>query len=167
MNEIVYIIGLVFVLAIILISIDDVIWDIYYGFNKLLGEIKVSSIDVGSIEATPPKMLAIIVAAYNEENVLKSVITNLIRSNQYPKSMYHIFLGVYPNDPVTLKVAKELEEEFDHVHKIIHILEGPSSKADNLNNVIKNIYDFEQKYHLKFSAVVIHDSEDLVHPYEF
>lgn len=167
MNEFVYIIGLVFVLSIILISIDDLIWDIYYGINRLLGKIKISSIDASNIEAIRPKMLGIIVAAYNEESVLKSVITNIIQSNQYPKSMYHIFLGVYPNDPGTLKVAKELEEEFKQVHKIIHVLEGPSSKADNLNNVLRNIDQFEQEYHLEFSAIVIHDSEDLVHPYEF
>src|SRR5690625_3275976 len=120
MNEAAYIIGLVFVLSIVLISIDDLIWDIYYGMNKLIGRITISSIDVKDIEATPLKMLAIIVAAYNEESVLKSVITNLIQSNQYPQSMYHIFLGVYPNDPGTLRVAKELENEFHHVHKIIH-----------------------------------------------
>ena len=112
-------------------------------------------------------MLGIIVAAYNEENVLKQVIQNIILSNQYPKSMYHIFLGVYPNDPATMKVAKELEDQFPNVHKIVHVLKGPSSKADNLNNIIKNIYKFEEENNLEFQALVIHDSEDLIHPYEF
>lgn len=163
----VYVIGLVFVLLVILISIDDLIWDIYYSVSRLLGKIEMPSIDVKEIEKTTPKMLAIIVAAYNEENVLKSVIRNLVISNQYPRSMYHIFLGVYPNDEGTMKVAEELEKEFPNVHKIVHVLNGPSSKADNLNNVIKNIYEFEKKNHLKFQAIVIHDSEDLVHPYEF
>lgn len=162
-----YVIGLIFVLVLILISIDDLIWDIFYAFRKASGKIKIDSIDAGEIEATKPKMLAIIVAAYNEESVLKAVIKNLILSNQYPRSMYHIFLGVYPNDPGTMRVAKELEDEFDNVHKIVHVLNGPSSKADNLNNVITNIYDFENENHLKFAAVIIHDSEDLVHPYEF
>lgn len=32
MEDIVYIIGLIFVLAIILISIDDLLWDTYYKF---------------------------------------------------------------------------------------------------------------------------------------
>lgn len=163
----VYTLGLIFVIVIIFISIDDLIWDIYYEVNKKLGKIKVPILDAKEIETIPPKMLAVIVAAYNEENVLKAVIRNLILSNQYPRSMYHIFLGVYPNDEDTMKVAKELEEEFDNVHKIIHVLDGPSSKADNINNVIRNIYKYEEEKQIQFQAIVIHDSEDLVHPYEF
>ena len=163
----VYNLGLIFVALIILISIDDLIWDIYYFFSQLFGKNKVSTIDAEDVESTIPRMLAIIVAAYNEENVLKSVITNLIISNQYPRSMYHIFLGVYPNDEGTMKVARELENEFNNVHMVIHTLSGPSSKADNINNVIKNIFEFETKKHLRFEGFVIHDSEDLVHPYEF
>lgn len=167
MIKLLYKIGLIFVFLLILISIDDLIWDIFYACKKARGKISLESIDIKSIEQTRPKMLAVIVAAYNEEDVLKDVITNLIISNQYPRSMYHIFLGVYPNDPGTLRVADELENEFDNVHKIVHVLDGPSSKADNLNNVIKNIYSFEERNSLEFAAVIIHDSEDLVHPYEF
>lgn len=161
------VIGFIFVLIVILISIDDLIWDIYYLIGKLIGKIKTPSIDVKEIEKIPPKMLGIIIAAYNEENVLRPVVRNIILSNQYPKGMYHIFLGVYPNDEGTMRVAKELEEEFSNVHKVIHVLNGPSSKADNLNNVIKNIYIFEKENYLEFQAIVIHDSEDLIHPYEF
>jgi adsorption protein B len=87
----VYKLGLIFVSLILLISIDDLIWDIYYFLSRFLGKSKISTIDVNEVEKTIPRMLAVIVAAYNEENVLKSVITNLIVSNQYPKSMYHIF----------------------------------------------------------------------------
>lgn len=162
-----YVIGLIFVLALILISIDDLIWDMYYSFRKITGKIKIKNITISEIEATKPKMLAIMIAAYNEENVLYPVIKNLVLSSQYPKSMFHVFLGVYPNDPGTMKVAKQLEDEFVNVHKVIHVLNGPSSKADNLNNIIKNIYTFENKNHLEFAAVIVHDSEDLVHPYEF
>ena len=162
----VYTIGLIFVILVILISIDDLIWDIYYTLGRLFGRIQTPSIDAEDVEKTIPKMLGIIVAAYDEENVLKPVIRNLITSNLYPKSMYHIFLGVYPNDEGTMRVARELEEQFPNVHKIVHVLEGPSSKADNLNNVIRNIYEFEKENHIRFQALVVHDSEDVVHPYE-
>lgn len=166
----VYTIGLIFVIILLLISIDDIIWDIVYFFKKISGKIKIDSIDsidAKDIEATKPKMLAVIVAAYNEESVLRSVIRNVVLSSQYPRSMYHIFIGVYPNDSGTMRVAQELETEFTNVHEVIHTMDGPSSKADNLNNVIKNIYLFEKRNHIKFAAIVIHDSEDLVHPYEF
>lgn len=161
-----YKVGLIFVLSVILISVDDLVWDIYYYINKALGKFKKRTIYYKDIEETVPKMLAVLVAAYNEENVLKKVIENMVKSNQYPDSMYQIFLGVYPNDPGTLKIADELVEEFKNVHKVVHVLDGPSSKADNLNNVIKNIYIYEEENNVEFAAIIIHDSEDLVHPYE-
>lgn len=115
---------------------------------------------------TTPGLLAVIVAAYNEEDVLADVIDNLIDTNHYPNAMYHVFLGVYPNDPGTLRVAADLARRHKNVHKVVHVLEGPSSKADNLNNVIKNVAAFEQKRGIRFKGIVIHDSEDVVHPYE-
>ena len=157
----------IFVVLLIMISMDDLIWDIYYFYSRIFKKIDVPTIDAAEIEKTVPKILAVIVAAYNEEMVLKAVIENLILSNQYPRSMYHIFLGVYPNDKGTMKIAKELEDEYDNVHMIVHLIPGPSSKADNINNVIKNIFKFEEEKHMRFGGIVIHDSEDLVHPYEF
>ena len=163
----IYYIGLIFVLILILISIDDLIWDIYYLFSRLFKKIEIPTISAADINNTVPKMLAVIVAAYNEESVLKAVIENLIISNQYPRSMYDIFLGVYPNDDGTMNVARKLEEKYENVHKVVHIIPGPSSKADNINNVIKNIKDFEEAKYIRFNGIIIHDSEDLVHPYEF
>ena len=162
-----YTIGLIFVIILILISIDDLIWDIIYFYKRFTKKIEIKTLKCSEIESAVPKMMAIIVAAYNEESVLKSVIENLIISNQYPRSMYHIFLGVYPNDEGTMNVAKELEEKYDNVHKIVHVIPGPSSKADNINNVIHNILKFEAEKSIRFNGLVIHDSEDLVHPYEF
>ncbi len=163
----IYIIGLVFVLLVLLISVDDLIWDIYYTFSKLFGKIKLPTIDAEEVDDKIPRKMAVMVAAYNEENVLGEVIRNLILSNQYPTSMYDIFLGVYPNDPGTQRVADELTIEFNNVHKVVHVLEGPSSKADNLNNIIKFIFEYEKTHYLRFQGFVVHDSEDLVHPYEF
>lgn len=163
----IYTIGLIFVLLIILVSVDDFIWDMFYFIARLFGKVSHPAIDVEDIRAAVPEMMAVIVAAYNEEQVLDAVIRNLVESNQYPRSMYHIFLGVYPNDEGTVKVARELTKAYDNVHMVIHVLKGPSSKADNINNVIHNIADFEKENQVRFQAIVIHDSEDLVHPYEF
>lgn len=111
-------------------------------------------------------MLAVAIAAWNEENVLEDVIENMIASVHYPKSMYHIFLGVYPNDAPTMNVAISLEEKYPNIHCIINELPGPTSKAQNLNYVIKQIKSFEQKFGWQFASLTVHDSEDVVHPYE-
>lgn len=163
----VYTLGLIFAILLILISVDDLVWDLYYLFiGKTKGK-QVQTINDEELKNAIPKFLAVIVPAYNEETVLEKVVENLILSNHYPRSMYHIFLGVYPNDKPTKDVADRLAQRFTNVHSVVHVLDGPSSKADNLNNVIKNIYEFEKAEHIRFKGVIIHDSEDLVHPYEF
>lgn len=162
----IYYVGLIFVILLILVSLDDFFWDLYY-FFRIKRKHKAHVVDYQALKDTVPGILAIIVAAYSEEDVLEDVIENLIKSNHYPKAMYHIFLGVYPNDPPTLEVAERLSNRHRNVHKIVHVLDGPSSKADNINNVIENILAYEDKRNIKFKGIVIHDSEDVVHPYEF
>lgn len=89
----IYIIGLVFVILVLFISIDDLIWDIYYGMGKLFGKIKSPIIDAEEVEDKIPRKLAVMVAAYNEENVLGEVIRNVILSNQYPHPCMIYFLA--------------------------------------------------------------------------
>lgn len=81
--------------------------------------------------------------------------------------MYHIFLGVYPNDPETIAVAQDLAERHLNVHVIINAKPGPTCKADNVNHVLNRIRNFEIEHSWKFASITIHDSEDVVHPYEF
>ncbi len=80
--------------------------------------------------------------------------------------MYHIFLGVYPNDTETVNVAKLLAEKYPNVHVIINDLPGPTCKAQNINCVIRNIKKYETLHNKRFQSLTIHDSEDVVHPYE-
>lgn len=86
------------------------------------------------MRSVAPKMMALIIAAYREEDVIEEVIRNLIASNLYPYEMYHIFIGVYPNDPATISIIEMLAKEYDYIHPVVHYLQGPSSKADNINN---------------------------------
>ncbi|MBE0601624.1 MAG: glycosyltransferase, partial [Firmicutes bacterium] len=159
-----YGIGLALVLLYLAMSIDDFIWDIvtsvFRGFHKK------PRLDFKALETVPPKLLAVTVAAWHEDAVLGDVIDNFIASASYPQSMYHIFLGIYPNDPPTLKVAQDLAERYENVHVIINDTPGPTSKAQNINHVIHQIRLFEKERDWSFASLTIHDSEDVVHPYE-
>lgn len=159
-----YIIGLMLVILYLLTGTDDFIWDIVTVFRRR--NFKNQRIDLKELNNITPKLLAFTIAAWHEENVLGDVIENLMISVQYPKSMYHVFLGVYPNDDATIKVAKDLSEKYPNVHMIINELPGPTSKAQNLNYVIRQIKGFEKKHGWKFASLTVHDSEDVVHPYE-
>ncbi|MFH1879619.1 MAG: glycosyltransferase, partial [Bacillota bacterium] len=161
---ILYVIGLILVLLYLFMSVDDFIWDIVTTFIRRLH--KKQRLDFKALDTVPPKLLAVTVAAWHEEAVLGDVIDNFIASTSYPRSMYHIFLGTYPNDPPTLAVARALEERHDNVHVVLNDTPGPTSKAQNINHVIRQIRLFEQERGWEFASLTIHDSEDVVHPYE-
>jgi bacteriophage N4 adsorption protein B len=161
---ILYIIGLVLVCLYIVMSLDDFIWDIVTTVLRMSRP--KARLDFKKLDTVPPKLLAVTIAAWHEESVLGDVIDNFIMSTSYPRSMYHVFLGIYPNDPATLEVAKELAERYYNVHVVINSLPGPTSKAQNINHVIRQIRLFEQEHGWEFASLTIHDSEDVVHPYE-
>lgn len=159
-----YTIGLVLVCLYLLMSVDDFLWDVVTSVMRRFH--RKQNLDFKKLDTVPPKLLAVTVAAWHEENVLGDVIDNFIASTSYPRSMYHIFLGIYPNDPETLAVAQELAERYYNVHVIVNALPGPTSKAQNINHVIRQIRLYEQERGWEFASLTIHDSEDVVHPYE-
>jgi len=159
-----YVLGLILVTLFLLMGFDDFIWDVLTLVKRT--QQRNQRLDLHKLDDTPPKLLAVAIAAWREDNVLGDVIDNVIQSTHYPKSMYHIFLGIYPNDDATIAVAQALADKHHNVHVIINCLPGPTSKAQNLNYVIKQIKLFEQSHGWRFASLTIHDSEDVVHPYE-
>lgn len=159
-----YIIGLVLALLYLVMGLDDFIWDIFC-FTKRR-QYKESRLDFKKLRTTPPKILAMTIGAWNESAVIGEVIENLILSIQYPKSMYHLFVGVYPNDQETIDIVAEIEKRVPNVHMVINYLPGPTTKAQNINYVITQIKEYEKQRGWKFASITVHDAEDVVHPYE-
>ena len=160
----IYIVGLLLVIVYFLLSIDDLLWDLITLTQRKTYQKQ--KIDLKKLNDEPPKLLAMAIAAWHEENVLEDVVDNIIISTNYPKSMYHIFIGVYPNDEATIKISKKLSTKYINVHTIINDTPGPTSKAQNINYVISQIKKFEKDRKWAFASLTIHDSEDVVHPFE-
>ena len=78
----IYNIGLIVVILTILISIDDLMWDLFFFFLKLFGKVKDPvKITKAQMLSVPPKMMALIIAAYREEDVIEEVLRNIIATN--------------------------------------------------------------------------------------
>jgi bacteriophage N4 adsorption protein B len=91
----------------------------------------------------------------------KMVEGNLARI-QIPEVSF--FLGVYPNDSGTLRVAKELEAKHpDRVRVIVNTLPGPTSKGQMLNEMFSQVFSREDCPDM----AVLHDSEDVIDPRTF
>lgn len=163
-ENILYIIGLILALLYLVMGFDDFLWDIFSLLKR--SKYKKERLDFKVLRTEPPKLLAITIGAWDESGVIGQVIENLVASIQYPKSMYHLFVGVYPNDQATIDIVEEIEKKIPNVHMVINCLPGPTTKAQNINFVISQIKEYEKKHDWKFASITVHDAEDVVHPYE-
>lgn len=166
--EFIKIFGAVLIFLYLIIGVDDTIWFILALISGLFHrkEKNDDDLDFDALRKTPPKMLAVSIAAWHEANVIGDVITNFLNTADYPKSMYHLFVGVYPNDPDTIAAVQKISETFPNVHPIINCMEGPTTKAQNINHVIRQIKFFEKENDIRFASLTVHDSEDVIHTYE-
>ncbi|MBV9085741.1 MAG: glycosyltransferase, partial [Acidobacteriaceae bacterium] len=108
------------------------------------------------------RRIAIFVPCWNESAVIASMVRHNLAAISYRN--YDFFLGVYPNDPATVGIARQLAM----VHRNVHVARcphpGPTSKADCLNWVYRSMELYEQEQGIHFDTIVLHDAEDLIHP---
>ncbi len=161
-------IGFILIVLYLFCGLDDVIW---FVVSRIVGLIRHctttdDNLSFEKLRNTPPKMLAISIAAWHESGVIGNVIANFINTADYPKSMYHLFVGVYPNDPETIEAVEEVTRVFPNVHMIINCKKGPTTKAQNINHMIRRIKEYEKDNGISFASLTVHDSEDVIHTYE-
>jgi bacteriophage N4 adsorption protein B len=105
---------------------------------------------------------AVFVANWHEEDVLGKMVEGNLARIQAPEVSF--FLGVYPNDTGTVRVAKKLEAKHpDRVRVIINTLPGPTSKGQMLNEMFSQVLSSDDCPDM----VVLHDSEDVIDPRTF
>ena len=160
--------GCIMIVIYLFFGLDDMIWYIWSILSTQFGKKRSKKMELSfqELRETPPKMLAVCIAAWHEDNVILDVISNFINTTDYPKSMYHLFIGVYPNDPKTIDTVKKAGEIYPNVHAVINCMDGPTTKAQNINHVIGEIKKYEEAAGIRFAALTVHDSEDAIHTYE-
>jgi adsorption protein B len=77
---------------------------------------------------------------------------------------YRIFVGHYRNDPATAAAIASVEDP--RIEAIEVEADGPTTKADCLNHLYDALIAYELDMGRSAEAVVLHDAEDVVHPYE-
>lgn len=167
-EDIIRVLGFILILTYLICGFDDAIWVICASVSALLHrkEAKDDVLSFDTLRNTPPKMLAVAIASWHEANVIGDMIVNFLNTTDYPKSMYHVFIGVYPNDPDTIAAVNAASAIYPNVHAVINCKDGPTTKAQNINHVIRKIRYFEQEHHIHFASLTVHDSEDVIHSYE-
>ncbi len=152
----------VFAVLYFALGIDDFLVDLSSIFMGARPK-TMSGTQFDTMMALPEKKLAVMIPAWDEGELIGQMVQGNIPRIVYKN--YHIFLGVYPNDPDTVNCARKLHERFPNVHPVINSQEGPSSKGQMLNEVIEYVKAYEKEAGIEFDAFHMQDSEDIIHPY--
>lgn len=158
------IVGMVFTIS----GFTDIIFDIYFIFRSIRQFFvlrKYPKLSMERLEAREQQKIALIIACWHEEAVIAKTLKNACESIRYRN--YDIFVGTYPNDPGTQREVDKVSREYPRVHKVVTADDGPTNKAANLNQVFEAIQDYERKTGYQYEIIIMHDSEDVIHPYEF
>lgn len=157
--------------ALILISsLDDFFIDVYYWVRETWRWAAVTSryqpLRIEQLREKEESWLAIMVPAWKEYDVIAKMVENTLATMEYRN--YVVFIGTYQNDAETTAEADRMARRFPHKVRRANVAhDGPTCKADCLNWIVQSIFQYEQEKQIVFSGIVMHDSEDVIHPLEF
>jgi adsorption protein B len=77
-----------------------------------------------------------------------------------------VFVGTYANDAKTTAEVERMRVRYKQLHRVEVPHDGPTCKADCLNSIVDAIHMHELAQGVEFAGVVLHDSEDVLHPLE-
>jgi len=153
---------------ILVSSLDDLIIDLWYWarrlYRKLITERQYHPLSAEQLLARDEQPLAIMLPAWLEYDVIAAMIESMVSTLDYQN--YVLFVGTYVNDPRTIEEVERMRRRYKQLHRVEVPHAGPTCKADCLNWVIQAIFLYEQTHQVSFAGVVLHDSEDVLHPLE-
>ena len=106
---------------------------------------------------------AVFVAAWDEEPVVARTLERCL--SVWSDTPFRLFVGCYPNDPATVTAVERLAAQDDRVRLVMVPHAGPTSKADCLNHLWREMVADEMEAGRRYRAVVLQDAEDVVHPH--
>ncbi|WP_084583955.1 glycosyl transferase family protein [Sphingomonas azotifigens] len=144
-------------------GVDDVAVDILYFYHSVTrrGQRPLLN-DEGDTRCE--HRFAVFVPAWDEA----SVIGPMLRASlaRWSGDAYRIYVGTYPNDPSTIAAVLQVADADARVRLVIGPRAGPTTKADCLNALWAALERDAAAEGATFTAVVLHDAEDVVHPLE-
>ncbi|OEC66688.1 type II secretion system protein E [Pseudomonas sp. AP19] len=159
---------IVVAVLILISSLDDLFIDLWYWsrrlFRKFTVDRKYRPLTAEQLMARDEQPLAIMVPAWLEYDVIAPMIENMVSTLDYQN--YVVFVGTYINDQRTIDEVERMRRRYKQLHRVEVPHAGPTCKADCLNWVIQAIFLYEETHGTTFAGVVLHDSEDVLHPLE-
>jgi len=151
----------------LLFAFNDVLVDLIYFTRRLWRGLTVYSRYPRAFASyfvfkKDPGFIAILVPAWDEAAVIASMLKATLDRLDYDD--YRIFVGQYRNDPATAAAIASVVDP--RVEPVPVDANGPTTKADCLNHLYAALVAHEAAAGRSAKAIVLHDAEDVVHPYE-
>lgn len=144
-------------------GLDDLLVDTLYIFVRVRRTVRrVPTLPNDGIPRS--HRFAIFVPAWDESAVIEPMLRAMLA--RWPSRQYRIYVGTYPNDPPTIAAVARVAQGDARVRLVIGAHAGPTTKADCLNGLWRALERDEAAEDAAFTAVVLHDAEDVVHPQE-
>lgn len=114
------------------------------------------------LEGAAERRIAVLVPLWHEHGVIGRMLERNLASIHYAN--YEVFVGTYPNDPLTARAVVEAAARDPRIHCAPVAHDGPTSKGDCLNGIYDCMLDYEARHGVRFEIVLTHDAEDVIHP---
>ena len=111
-----------------------------------------------------PGRIAVIIGAWDESQVIGQMLRAALA--RFDHDDYRIYVGTYRNDPATVRAVAEVANVDDRIRQVVGQIDGPTTKGENLNRIWRYILADEAICGVRYKAIVLHDAEDVVHPFE-
>lgn len=155
---------LVFALFFFIIGMaDELAIDLSWLWLRLTGRAESRRLAEWSAGEPLSGPIAVFIPAWREAEVIGATVSHLLAV--WPQRALRLYVGCYANDSATLAAAMAGAGNDPRVRLVIHDRVGPSTKADCLNRLHEALLADERRWGRPFHGVVLHDAEDMVHPY--
>jgi adsorption protein B len=146
-------------------SAEDMLLDLsYWAIMLFLPFDRLRQPSSKTVRKYPERLAALMIPAWREAGVIGRMLRNTMENMEYER--FHVFVGVYPNDPETCDEVMAVSAQFANVHCVIVDRPGPTKKSDCLNQIVREVLSFEKQAGQSFELFVNHDAEDVVHAFE-
>ena len=154
--------------VILISSIDDLFVDTWYWVREVYRGLtvrrKYKRLTAAELRAHPEQPMAIMVPAWLEYDVIAPMLANMVSTLEYKE--YTIFVGTYRNDARTIAEVERMRRRYRQLVRVEVPHDGPTCKADCLNWIVQALFKHERHMPQPFAGLVLHDSEDVLHPLE-
>lgn len=154
---------------ILVSSLDDFFIDVYFWglevYRWVFVKTRHQPLRIEQLLAKEHQPFAIMAPAWKEYDVIAKMVENTLATLDYKR--FVIFIGTYQNDAETTAEADRMARRYPHMVQRATVLnDGPTCKADCLNWIVQSIALYEERNAMRFAGVIMHDSEDVIHPLE-